>query len=336
MDGKPPQDERARDRLAEHRPMHPASGDAWVERALSFEVGGEELLGILHRVSCDAPRGLLIVVGGPQYRVGSHRQFLLLARHLVAAGIPVFRFDYRGMGDSSGPQRDFECVGDDIRAAIDIFQAESPGLREVVIWGLCDAASAALFYAWRDARVSGLVLLNPWVRTEDGLAKAYLKSYYLRRVLSPGFWKSLFSGGVNPLDSLRSLTLMLWRVVRGGCASSGSNSSDAGSSVTAKAVAAAAVAPSSERRAPPGPLPERVAAGWRRYSGPILLILSGDDLTAAEFQAVADKSPAWKGLLNDPRVTRRVLPDANHTFARRIWRDQVADWTRDWLVSMSR
>jgi len=28
------------------------------------------------------------------------------------------------------------------------------------------AASAALFYAYRDPRVAGLVLVNPWVRTE--------------------------------------------------------------------------------------------------------------------------------------------------------------------------
>jgi hypothetical protein len=29
-----------------------------------------------------------------------------------------------------------------------------------VIWGLCDGASAAMFYAEQDRRVSGLVLLN--------------------------------------------------------------------------------------------------------------------------------------------------------------------------------
>jgi len=52
--------------------------------------------------------GVLIVVGGPQYRVGSHRQFLLLSRRLAAEGHPVMRFDYRGMGDASGAMRGFE------------------------------------------------------------------------------------------------------------------------------------------------------------------------------------------------------------------------------------
>ncbi len=312
------------DALAQDAPMEQGQPQAVsMERALTFEVDGEQLLGILHPATADAEphRGLLLVVGGPQYRVGSHRQFLLLARHLAAAGIPVFRFDYRGMGDSSGPQRDFEHVNEDICAAIDRFQAESPGLQEVVIWGLCDAASAALFYAWQDPRVSGLVLLNPWVRTEEGLAKAYLKGYYLRRLLSRDFWTSLVSGRVNPLASLRSLAAMVRRVAGAGRASSASS-----------ALGADATAPL-EQRLPSGPLPERMAAGWRRFSGPILLILSGDDLTAAEFRDVAAQSPAWQGLLDAPRVTRRELPEANHTFSRRIWRDQVADWTRDWISS---
>jgi pimeloyl-ACP methyl ester carboxylesterase len=265
-----------------------------------------------------------------------------LARHLAAAGIPVFRFDYRGMGDASGPQRDFEQVDADIRAAIDRFQSEAPGLREVVIWGLCDAASAALFYAWQDPRVSGLVLLNPWVRTEEGLAKAYLKDYYLRRVLSLELWKNLLSGKVNPLASLRSLTAMVRRVAGGGRAASASGSLDGDAAgintetdatAVSRTPAAATASGVQAQRLPPGPLPERMAAGWRRFPGPILLILSGDDLTAAEFRDVAAQSPAWRGLLDAPRVTRRELPEANHTFGRRVWREQVADWTRDWVIS---
>ena len=78
------------------------------------------------------------MVGGPQYRVGSHRQFVLLARDLAADGFPVFRFDYRGMGDSEGEFRGFEHVEDDIAAAVEAFRSASPGLREIVLWGLCD------------------------------------------------------------------------------------------------------------------------------------------------------------------------------------------------------
>jgi hypothetical protein len=38
-------------------------------------------------------------------------------------------------------------------------------------------------------------------------------------------------------------------------------------------------------------------------------------------------------LLGAERVTQQHLAQANHTFARRAWRDQVARWTEDWLKS---
>lgn len=285
-----------------------------MEQAIIFQAGQEELLGILHPGEAQATRGVLIVVGGPQYRVGSHRQFLLLARHLADAGIPVFRFDYRGMGDASGELRDFERINEDVRAAIDTFQSQLPEIREIVIWGLCDAASAALIYAPRDPRVKGLVLVNPWVRTEESLARAYLKTYYLRRLISRDFWAGLLRGRFNPLVSLRSLLGMLCRICSGHKPATDSDSADK---------------PGSE------PLPQRMAEGWQGYRGPILLILSGDDLTAAEFRDTAASHPAWQGLLAQTRVTRHELPGANHTFARREWRDQVAQWTLLWLREMA-
>src|SRR5690625_2926143 len=151
--------------------LYKGSGEARLgtvtEMPLTFDCLGDRLVGILHRGSEQATRGVLVVVGGPQYRVGSHRQFVLFASRLAEAGVPVLRFDYRGMGDSEGDSRTFEHIAADIRAALDIFLKAAPGLREVVIWGLCDAASAACFYAPSDLRVTGLVLLNPWVRTEQ-------------------------------------------------------------------------------------------------------------------------------------------------------------------------
>jgi len=175
------------------------------ELAFTFPCQGADLVAILHPGADQAPRGVLIVVGGPQYRVGSHRQFILLARDLAGAGIPVLRFDYRGMGDAGGEAIDFEHCDADIAAAVDAFYAHSPGLRKVVIWGLCDAASAALLYAWRDPRVAGLVLLNPWVRTEAGESKAFLKHYYLKRLFSAELWAKIRLGEFNVAESLRSL-----------------------------------------------------------------------------------------------------------------------------------
>ncbi|MGZ8998931.1 MAG: hydrolase 1, exosortase A system-associated, partial [Allosphingosinicella sp.] len=46
--------------------------------------------------------GLLLVTGGTQTRIGSHRVFERLAIALAAAGYPCFRYDRRGVGDSEG------------------------------------------------------------------------------------------------------------------------------------------------------------------------------------------------------------------------------------------
>jgi exosortase A-associated hydrolase 1 len=283
------------------------------EQAVTFHCQGAPLYGIASVPQQSGRRGVLIVVGGPQYRVGSHRQFALLARSLAAQAIPAMRFDYRGMGDSGGDPRTFEDVGLDLRAAIDQFIATVPGMDEVVVWGLCDAASAALFYGAGDPRVCGLVLLNPWVRTSGGHAKATLKHYYLERLLQPALWRKIMAGRFDYRAALRSFAGLLGAAV--------------GSARPAAAQAGAAAADTG------APLPDRMLAGLANFKGKVLLILSGRDLTAQEFSGLAKASGQWQGLLGATRVTRRALDEADHTFSRRVWRDQVSAWTGDWIKS---
>jgi exosortase A-associated hydrolase 1 len=286
------------------------------ERALSFPCHDSWLCGILSLPEQTLSRGVLIVVGGPQYRVGSHRQFALLARHLAAHGVPVMRFDYRGMGDSEGDARNFEEVEDDLRHATDQFFAQVPALKEVVIWGLCDAASAALFYAHRDPRVAGLILLNPWVRTDQGAAKAYLKHYYLSRLFDSELWSKILRGRFDYGAAVRSVLSMIGAALPGARKNAPS--------------AQAATVKKTDNRAP---LPERMCDGFGRFKGNVLLIMSGNDLTAQEFLDLVKGSRDWQKLLGSSRVQRRNLPRANHTFSQRDWRDQVATWTREWVKS---
>ncbi len=279
-------------------------------QAVGFDCEGSRLAGVLHPGVPDASTGVLVVVGGPQYRVGSHRQFVLLGRALAARGVPVLRFDYRGLGDSQGEFRGFEDIEGDVRAAIDEFFRRAPGLRRVVLWGLCDAASAALFYAARDTRVAGLVLLNPWVRSQQTIAQAYLRSYYLRRIFDPRAWRDLLFGG----KSLRAVVGSFARLVgeaRG---------------TTPDETHAPAGAPAGD-----SPLVRRMQHGFAAFAGPVLLVLSGDDITAAEFRT-ATTSSEWRRLLEERRVTTCPLDAADHTFSSRAWRDQVATWTSDWLL----
>ncbi|WP_431104450.1 hydrolase 1, exosortase A system-associated [Roseateles noduli] len=248
--------------------------------------------------------GVLLIVGGPQYRVGSHRQFTLLGRALAGAGVPCLRLDHRGMGDAQGEQRDFEQLDADIAAAIDAWQREHPSLKRVVLWGLCDAASAALLYVHRrrDPRVAGLCLANPWVRTATSLARAQVKHYYLDRLRQPAFWRKLLSGRVG-LGAVREL---LGKLAQSRAPAYAAGSSSATSLVDTRHYT------------------EQMADGLRAFGGPVLLILSGDDVCANEFlDRCRDGGPAWQGLLTRPGLRREDLPDADHTFSTAAWRAHV-------------
>jgi len=262
------------------------------ERVVVFDCCGESLVGILHEP--DATRhdlAVLVVVGGPQYRVGSHRQFVLMSRMLSDVGYPVLRFDHRGMGDSTGLQRSFDSVDDDIRAAIDALSAEIRGLRGMVIFGLCDAASAALIYGCSDPRVVGLVLANPWVRTDVGRARTQVRHYYGQRLLTGSFWRKVMSGKFNPLDSLDSFVRAVLRAFGG----------------------AARIA--SDR---PGTYIDQMLiglAGYVRMGRPVLLLMSESDLTAREFDDLCHSSSAWREQISATNVSRVDLPEADHTFS---------------------
>lgn len=290
------------------------------ETPFTMPCEGSDLLAIYHpghHAGADnAETGVVIVVGGPQYRVGSHRQFLLLARRLARAGIPVLRFDYRGMGDSAGDFAGFEAIDADIRAAVDALCARSPAVERVVLWGLCDAASANLFYAHTDPRVAGLVLLNPWVHSEEGAARTYLKHYYLQRLRDPAFWRKLAGGGVNIGESLRSLADKIKTVLGGGKQPEAPAAEDGEDTSGNDALAA------------------RMAAGMEQFTDPVLLLLSGRDFTAKEFIDAAARSALWQKLLGQDRVTRGDLAEADHTFSRAQWRAWVEDRTLDWVKAL--
>ena len=277
-----------------------------IEKAVTFGCVREQLVGIISDPDGDCEVGVIVVVGGPQYRVGSHRQFLSLARQLAQAGIPVLRFDYRGMGDSSGASRSFEHIELDIAAAIGAVTAACPRIRKIVLWGLCDAASANLLYwqATTDSRVAGMVLLNPWVMSEATYAQHKIKGYYLRRVMTAGFWVRLARGGVNLLGALHSIAGYIRR------ASKPHNRSEGLAHIDYR---------------------DRMRMAMRHFPGPLLLVSSGADLTGKAFLEYARSHPAWHGLIERPNVERHELPLADHTFSTAAWREEVEALTLDWL-----
>lgn len=282
------------------------------EQALVFACAGARLIGITTHPKQPTETGVVIIVGGPQYRAGSHRQFTLLARHLAEQGIASIRFDYRGMGDSEGDMRNFEAIDADIKAAIDSFTTQTPSIKQIVLWGLCDAASAALYYGHTDSRVKGMILLNPWVHTEAGAARARLTHYYLNRLLCKTFWAKLFSGKVK-----------------------------IGSSINDLATSAKSINPASTNVAPAHTDPrhgssgyiDRMLLGIEKFKGALLFILSGQDMTAQEFVSLIEIDKNWQKAVLGSNATIQKLREANHTFSTTLWRNKVAAWTTSFVAA---
>jgi exosortase A-associated hydrolase 1 len=269
------------------------------ERAVAFTTSHAQLIGVLHTPDyLTTDIGVIVVVGGPQYRVGSHRQFVLLARDLAAKGIPVLRFDYSGMGDSGGKAATFEQASPDIGAAIDFMLGNVRGLSKVCLWGLCDAASAALMYAHEDPRVARLLLLNPWVRTDSGLAQAYIENYYGRRLRSAAFWRKVLG---NPAALLRSARDFVRNLA------------------SARSKPAGRLGGRSQ-----GSFLDRMRDGAAAFGGPILILLSGRDTVATEFELMRQRDSGWAAAFDRGAVDVRRLDAADHTFSTREWRDWVA------------
>jgi exosortase A-associated hydrolase 1 len=269
------------------------------ETVVNFDCAGERLIGIVsHPAGEVAKIGVVIVVGGPQYRAGSHRQFALLARALAAAGHAVVRFDCRGMGDSGGDAPGFDAIDADIRAAIDALQAARPEVERVALWGLCDGASAALLYVQRsgDTRVSGFAFANPWMHTEQAEAHAIVHTYYRQRLLESAFWRKLLSGEINPLRKLREMSAH-WREAKAG-AGVGATAGD-------------------------------MLTALNTLQRPMLLLICQRDATAQEF--LAQLALAESKLLEQAHVQRVDFADADHTFSRADWRGKVESATIAWL-----
>lgn len=279
------------------------------EAPIAFQCHGDRLIGIATQPRTTQSIGVLIIVGGPQYRSGSHRQFTLLARRLAQEGFASLRFDYRGMGDSEGDLRNFESINDDIRAAIDAFMASTPQVLNIVLWGLCDAASAAMYYAHTDSRVVGQVSLNPWTHSEASAAKARLKHYYLNRLMQRAFWIKLLSGGVKVGKSVGELK---------------HSAQQAGGRTAADHASA------DPRHGSPGYI-ARMLQGLKAFKGRTQFILSGEDMVAKEFQLLCRQDKAWARCMRAGDVTLTSVAKANHTFSTAGWRAEAEDRTLAWL-----
>lgn len=274
---------------------------AYTEQGSVFECGQDRLLGITTLPEEPADIGVLILVGGPQYRVGSHRQFTLLARSLGEEGIASFRFDFSGMGDSEGDRSDFDRTEDNIFAAIDAFLESANGVSRVVLWGLCDAASSAMIFAHRHPKVAGMILLNPWVHGGEYAPDFKLEHFY-RPLLSGGnTWRNLVSGRDRIIPTLKELGRDTLALVDKRASSSYQ------------------------------PFVQQMLEGLQQFEHAVLIVLSEADLTASEFTSLVASDAQWQKATGEPQVETRTVSAADHTFSRASWKEEVARMTAEWV-----
>lgn len=246
-----------------------------MRRLLSFACDGATLAGTLDQA--DNSAGMLIVTGGSQTRIGSHRMFERLALRVAEAGHPCFRFDRRGVGDSDGADPGYRESGSDIAAAVAAFRQSCPRMRNMIGFGLCDGATS-LSFSGASAGLSGLILVNPWfVEAESGAPPAAaIKHHYRKQLLSREGWKKILTGSISYEKLLRGVAKIVKR-------------KEQSSLATEMATALAA-----------GKLP-------------VEMILASDDATAV---AAADAWKSVSGKLGGLRTQVTRIESDSHTFAR--------------------
>lgn len=231
-------------------------------RVIPFPCGGAKLYGTLDCAVAHGQTGLLIVSGGNEIRAGAFAGQAQMAARLADSGIPVFRFDRRGIGDSEGVNSGWQGSRDDIAAALGTFRASLPGLRRVVGYGLCDAASALMLHAASvgDPGFDALVLANPWTfdGEDDGHSPGALRQRYLARLSDPRAVWRLLSGQIN-----------LARLARG-------------------------LGRAAQRDTAPSSLVEQLQAGLAAFAGPVTFLVAAGDRIGARFRE------HWPH--NDPRL----------------------------------
>ena len=150
----------------------------------------DKLVGILSRpASGDVGKtALLALNAGALHRAGPCRMSVLMARRYAAAGIPVLRFDFYGIGDSDAVGRAKTGEGNsasrvDVHEALDYLETNL-GIERVVVHGLCSGARDAIKAALADPRIVGVSQIDGYAYRNSGYMLQKMKVF----LISPAKW----------------------------------------------------------------------------------------------------------------------------------------------------
>jgi exosortase A-associated hydrolase 1 len=265
-----------------------------MEVPLKLQRSGMTLFGILHLPDQveTVSSAVVMVTGGPQTRVASHRLYVQVARSLISSGVAVLRFDYEGTGDSEGIWRGYKFAGSSMESAILSLREQYPNLRQIVIWSLCDGSTAsAVFAARRPDLIDGLILCNPYVHSDQGKAQTLIKYYYVRRLLDKSFWQKATSLKFDLNASFRSLVDNVKQ------ARAKSNGAEVDQSACRMEIH-----------------PDEFVRSLMTCKKSIRFILSSDDLTAQQFADLCKSHTGLRKAVQTGRITISHVRGADHTF----------------------
>jgi alpha/beta superfamily hydrolase len=166
-----------------------------------FPVGKESLFGLMGVPAFD-PIGVAVVVlpgGWRSTSAGRNRLLVRLCRRLQSEGYHTFRFDYLGVGESTGT-RDRFVLGEpsvaDLMAAIEWLT--SRGVTQFVLVGFCFGAWTSLICTPQIPGMRGVALVAAPVHAR--VERAYVQvagrlklRVLIREALRPWFWRQLAS-----------------------------------------------------------------------------------------------------------------------------------------------
>jgi pimeloyl-ACP methyl ester carboxylesterase len=141
---------------------------------LLFGEARQPLLGVYHPADTqrDLRRGIVICYPFGQEYMRAHRALRMLADMVARKGYHVFRFDYRGTGDSAGQLEQYSPFDwlDDIEAAVQELR-DVAGLQRIGLLGLRLGALLAKEVSARRADIEQLLLWDPVVSGAEYLSE---------------------------------------------------------------------------------------------------------------------------------------------------------------------
>lgn len=279
------------------------------EIAFAFDCNGDELIGFLHQGDQRCSIGVLtIVAGGPQYRGGVGRQLINLGRRLASEGIPVMRFDSRGMGDSEGAFTRFSSMQNDIAAAIEEFKKRAPHIRGVILWGGCDAATSALINAYKFSDVVCVMAGNPFVSSRS-TASIKANKHYRARLLQASFWKKVikmeYNIGEYAAAALRKLRPKPPKV-------SSTNAERQSNNIN-------------------GNFLQDLLTGLRNFNGKVLYLMGDRFLTSDEFDALMKSNSEWRAVAAKSNHERIDIKGGDQVFSSAEAQERMFDVASEWI-----